>query len=163
RDKPWLALCGYLGGLRSRIEVNVDLPHSALALLHLAMHETYPGHHAERCVKDAVLVRGRGLLEETIVLVPTPQSLVAEGIAELAPLLVLESEAGAALSGVAHEAGVDFDLELALAVERADEPLRWAELNAALLLHEHGADPAEVHAYLERWALLSPEFASHVL
>jgi hypothetical protein len=72
RDKPWLAFCGHLGDLRSRIAVNVDLPLSAIELLVLAIHETYPGHHAERCCKEHLLVRGRGLLEETIVLVPTP-------------------------------------------------------------------------------------------
>jgi len=47
---------------------------SALELLVLVMHETYPGHHTERCSKEHLLVRGRGLLEETLVLVPTPQS-----------------------------------------------------------------------------------------
>src|SRR6266545_6130136 len=48
RDKPWWAFCGYLGALRSRVAVNVDLPLSAIDLLILAIHETYPGHHAER-------------------------------------------------------------------------------------------------------------------
>ncbi len=85
RDEPWMAFCSYLGGLRSRIEVNLDLPQTAFDLLVLAIHETYPGHHAERCCKEQLLVRGRGLLEEAIVLVPTPQSLVSEGIATLAP------------------------------------------------------------------------------
>ena len=33
RDKPWLAFCDYLGDLRSRITVNVDLPMSAIELL----------------------------------------------------------------------------------------------------------------------------------
>ena len=94
RDEPWIAFCYYLGGLQSRISVNVDLPKSASEILHLTMHETYPGHHAERCVKEQLLVLGDGLLEETIVLVPTPQSIVAEGIAELAPAMVLESGAG---------------------------------------------------------------------
>jgi hypothetical protein len=79
RDKPWLAFSEYLGGLRSRITVNVDLSMSALELLHLTGHETYPGHHAERSAKDHLLVCGRGLLEETLVLAPTPQSLVSEG------------------------------------------------------------------------------------
>ena len=89
-DEPWLAFCYYLGDLRSRISVNVDLPMSAIELLVLTIHETYPGHHAERCCKEHLLVRGRGLLEETIVMVPTPQSLVAEGIASLAPSMLLE-------------------------------------------------------------------------
>ena len=38
----------------------------------------------------------RGLLEETLVLVPTPQSLVTEGIATLAPHVLLEGDGGPA-------------------------------------------------------------------
>ena len=163
RDKPWWAFCNYLGDLRSRVELNVDLPMSAIDLLHLAIHETYPGHHAERCSKEHVLVRGRGLLEETLVMVPTPQSLVSEGIAELAPHLLLEGEGGAALAAVVHDAGLDLDLSHALAVRRAGEPLRWAEVNAALMLHDSGASEAEANAYLERWALITPELAAHVV
>ena len=124
RDEPWLAFCDYLGDLRSRIAVNVDLPMSAIELLVLAIHETYPGHHTERACKEQLLVRGRGLLEETLVLVPTPQSLVSEGIAELAPSLLLEGDAGAALAAVVREAGIELDLAHALAVERALRAVR---------------------------------------
>jgi len=122
RDKPWLAFCGYLGDLRSRIAVNVTLPISAIELLILTLHETYPGHHTERCSKDHLLVRGRGLLEETLVLLPTPQSLVTEGIATLAPEVLLEGDGGAALAAVTHDAGIELDLAHALAVRRAHEP-----------------------------------------
>lgn len=163
RDRPWLAFCEYLGDLRSRIAVNVDLPMSAIELLRLTMHETYPGHHAERCSKEHLLVRGRGLLEETLVLVPTPQSLVSEGIAELAPEVLLEGDGGAALTAVMHAAGIELDLTHALAVERAYEPCRWAEVNAALMLHDAGASEAETQAYLERWALTTPKLAAHLI
>jgi hypothetical protein len=163
RDKPWLAFCEYLGGLRSRIAVNVDLPMSALELLRVTMHETYPGHHTERASKDHLLVHGRGLLEETIVLVPTPQSLVSEGIAELAPELLLEGDGAAALAAVMQHAGIELDLGHALAVERALEPCRWAEVNAALMLHEAGASEAEAQAYLERWGLMSAQLAAHLI
>jgi hypothetical protein len=163
RDQPWLAFCEYLGDLRSRIAVNVDLPMSAIELLILTIHETYPGHHAERCSKEHLLVRGRGLLEETLVLVPTPQSLVSEGIATLAPSVLLEGEGGAAPAAVMHDAGIELDLAHALAVERALEPCRWAEVNAALMLHEDGASEPEMQAYLERWGLMTPELASHVI
>jgi hypothetical protein len=84
------SFCEYHGGMQSRIQVNVDLPLSALEVLTVAIHETYPGHHAERCWKELLLVRDQERLEETIVLVPTPQSLVAEGIAKVAPPLLLE-------------------------------------------------------------------------
>jgi hypothetical protein len=164
RDEPWLAFCEYLGNLRSRISVNVDLPISAIELLTLAIHETYPGHHTERCCKEQSLVRGRNLLEETLVLVPTPQALVGEGIATIAPGLLLEGDDAWALADVVRdEAGVDVDLDLALAVERALEPCRWANLNAALMLHEAGAKESEVQLYLERWGLLTPDMAAHLI
>ena len=163
RDKPWLAFSEYLGGLRSRIAVNVDLSMSALELLHLTSHETYPGHHAERSAKDHLLVCGRGLLEETLVLVPTPQSLVSEGIAELAPTVLLEGDGGGAFAAVLQDTGIELDLAHALAVERALEPCRWAEVNADLMLHEAGASKAEAHAYLEQWGLMTPELAAHVV
>ena len=137
---------------------------SAFELLTLAIHETYPGHHAERCCKEHLLVRGRGLLEETIVLVPTPQSLVAEGIAELAVSVLLESDGGAALAAVAHDAGIELDLAHALAVEGAREPLEWAEVNAALMLHDErrergrGAAPTS-----SAGRLLTPELAAHLI
>jgi hypothetical protein len=163
RDKPWWASCVYLGALRSRVSVNVDLPLSAIELLVLALHETYPGHHAERCCKEHLLVRGRGLLEETLVLVPTPQSLVTEGIAVLAPSVLLEGEGGPALAAVMHDAGIELDLAHAVAVRRAHEPCRWAEVNAALMLHDDGTSEAEVQGYLERWALMTPEWTAHMI
>ena len=163
RDKPWMAFCGYLGNLRSRIAVNVDLPQSAVQLLILAIHETYPGHHAERASKEHLLVRGRGLLEETLVMVPTPQSLISEGIAKLAPFVLLEGDGAAALAAIMHDAGIELDLAHDLAVERALEPCQWAEVNAALMLHEGGATEDETKAYLERWALMTPKLAAHMI
>ena len=163
RDRAWLAFCEYRGGLRSRISVNADLPISAFELLHVTCHETYPGHHAERVCKDHLLVRGQGKLEETLVLMPTPQSLVSEGIAELGPELLLASEGAERLTAVLAGAGIELDLAHALAVWRAREPCGWAEVNASLMLHEDGVSEAEVQAYLERWALMTPDFAAHVI
>jgi hypothetical protein len=163
RDVPWMAFCAYAGGGRSRISVNADLPMPAMDLLTLAIHETYPGHHTERACKEQLLVRGRGLLEETIVLVPTVQSLVSEGIAKLAPSLILGSDAGEALAGVIHAAGVDFDLARALAVGQASDALAWAQVNAAMMLHDAGAGEADVRAYLEHWGLMGPALSAHMI
>jgi hypothetical protein len=153
RDVPWRAFCYYLGGYRSQIDVNVDLPMPVMELLVIAAHEAYPGHHTERCAKERALVRGRGLLEESIVLVPTPQSLIAEGIAKLAPSVLLASGAGEQLAAVARDAGIEFDLHHAVAVQRAMEPCAWVDLNASLMLYEDGASDDDVRAYIERWAL----------
>ena len=163
RDEPWVAFCEYLGDLRSRISVNVDLPMSGLELLVLTLHETYPGHHTERALKDELLVRGQGLIEETLVLVPAPQSLVAEGIATVAPSLVLESNGAEKLAAVVRDAGVELDLAHALAVGRALEPCSWAQVNAALMLYEDEAEEDEVRAYVERWALVTPEVSAHLI
>jgi hypothetical protein len=163
RDEPWLAYNFYLGDLRGRVAVNADLPMSAIDLLVTAIHETYPGHQAERASKEHLLVRGRGLLEETLVLAPTPQSLVSEGIGRLAPRVLLAGDGGPALAALTRAAGVELDLAHALAVDRESEPCRWAEVNAALMLHDGGASEAEVHAYLQRWGLMSPELAAHLI
>jgi len=162
-DKPWLAYCGYQGRLRSRIEVNVDLPQSAIAVLHLALHEAYAGHHTEACVKEQHLVRERGVLEQTLFMVPTPQSLLAEGIAELAPELLLAGEGGAALAAIVRDAGAEFDLAHSLAIGRAREPCGWAAVNAALMLYEADATDAEAQAYIERWSLARPEEGEHAV
>jgi hypothetical protein len=162
-DKPWWASCDYLGGLRSRIRLNVDLPMSAFELLVLSIHETYPGHHTERSVKESLLVQGRGMLEETMVVTPSPQTLVAEGIAALAPNVLLEGETGRALVSILHDADLELDLPHALAVRKAHEPCRWAEVNAALMLHERKRSEAEAHSYLEQWCLEAPEWTAHLV
>ena len=96
-------------------------------------------------------------------LVPAPQALVAEGIATTAPALLLEGEHGEAIAEVVRDAGVQLDLARALAVERASEPCRWANLNAALMLHSQRASEAETHEYLVRWGLMTGDEASHLI
>jgi hypothetical protein len=160
---PWLGFCGYKGDFRSAIQVNTDFQRSAFELLILALHETYPGHHTDSTCKEKLLVRGRGLLEETILMVPAPQSLVAEGIATLAPRVLLEGEGAPRFTAIVADAGVEFDLAHSLAVDLAHEPTRWAEVNTALMLYEDGASDAEAQQYLERWALIGPELAAHVI
>ena len=161
-DEPWMGYCRYAGGLRSRISLNGDLPQSIIDLIRLVIHETYPGHHVERCLKDELLVRERGLLEETIVLLPTPQSVIAEGIASMAPPLVLERWPDA-MERVADAAGIDVDFPRAIAVQSALDACRWLEVNAALMLYEEGRGEDEVRAYLERWGLLDAQLSAHVI
>jgi hypothetical protein len=161
RDEPWAAFNYYEGGLRSRIAVNTDLPLPATRAVELVAHETYPGHHTERVWKEQRLVREGGCLEETILMIGAPQATIAEGIAEVGSRLLLGDElddlAAAHLTGV----GIDYDAELSRAVKAAAQPLGDAFGNTALMLHEDGASEEEAAAYLERWALSSPERARH--
>jgi hypothetical protein len=162
-DESWMAYNFYLGDLRGRVAVNISLPMSAIELLHLAIHETYPGHQAERAMKEHLLVRGQAKIEESLVLTPTPQSLIAEGIGELAPKLLLGGAGAAEFGGLIHKAGLKFDLAQALAIERARSKCQWAMVNAALMLHESGASEAEAQSYLERWGLLNAGQAGHAV
>ena len=59
-DEPWWAFNYYLGDLRSRVVLNVDVPTTGLDLIHLAAHEVYPGHHTEHAVKEQLLVARPG-------------------------------------------------------------------------------------------------------
>jgi hypothetical protein len=140
----------YLGGRRSRVVINTDLPVYSFRLPDLVAHELYPGHHTERAWKEALLVDGEGRFEESIMLTGTPQSVVSEGIASLAPEL---AEAAALAPEVYAELGVDYEPEVADAVRGARADLEGASVNAALLLHVDGRPADEVVDYLERWTL----------
>ncbi|HKR69775.1 MAG TPA: hypothetical protein VJT16_13125 [Streptosporangiaceae bacterium] len=162
-DVPWLGYNFYQGELCGRVAINASVSKSAVELLDLALHETYPGHQAERASKEHLLVRERGMAEETLVLAFTPQSVISEGIARLAPQILLEGDGQAAFADIARGAGVEVDLDHALAIEAAIGPCEWAQVNAALMLHEGDASPDEAREYLQRWALLAPDLAGHVV
>jgi hypothetical protein len=153
RDEPWWAFNYYLGGLRSRVVVNSDTTTTASDIVTLAAHEVYPGHHTEHAVKEQRLLRERVWLEESIQLVPTPQAVVSEGIAETGLDVLLDAGLRNELEAVLAAQGLDADLDRALAIGRARRPLRRIGLDVALLLHEHGASTAEAQAHHERWAL----------
>ena len=153
-DKPWSGFNYYLGGLRSRVAINVDLPVLSPSLGHLVAHEAYPGHHTEHTRKEVGLVRRRRWQEETIFLVGTPQCLLAEGLADLGVEVTFGRRPEPVVAEHLAPLGVRYDAEVAAAVAEAGEALSWVRSNAAILLHDEGAPVDDVVAYLERWALL---------
>ncbi len=159
-DEPWWAFNYYLGGLRSRVVVNVDVPTTCDDLVELGAHEVYPGHHTEHAVKEQLLIRDRGQIEEAIQLVPTPAALVSEGIAETGPGLVLDGDLPDRLTRVLRRHGLDCDLAHARAIRDARRPLRRLGLDAALMIHEDGASSEEAQAHVARWGLMPPEEAA---
>ncbi|MBW3580421.1 MAG: DUF885 domain-containing protein [Actinobacteria bacterium] len=155
--QPWAGFNYYLGELRSRVAINVDLPVLSPTLAHLVAHEAYPGHHTEHCRKEIGLVRRRRWLEETIFLVGTPQCLLAEGLADLGLEVVVsphaEERAEMAASHL-RPLGIPFDAEVVAQVATAGEGLQGVRGNVAMLLHGQGVDPHDAVAYAERWGLL---------
>ncbi len=159
-DEPWWAFNYYLGGLRSRVVVNADTLTTPFDLVSLAAHEVYPGHHTEHAVKEQGLIRDAGYLEEAIQLVPTPQSLLSEGIAETGLDLLLDADLRAELTELFASHGLEEDIGLALEVGRARRPIGGVSVDAALIIHERGGTVDEAQAHVERWGLRTPEQAA---
>ena len=155
-DKPWSGFNYYLGNFRSRVAINADLGHRMGQLPHMVAHESYPGHHTEHCRKEAGLVRRQQQAEHTIFLVNTPQCLMAEGLADLGLPAAVGPGWGPWAAAILADLGLRMDGELAESLEVAAAGLLGVRQDAALMLHDQGADQADVQAYLQRW-LLIPE------
>jgi len=161
-DEPWWAFNYYLGNLHSRVVLNIDVPTTGTDLIHLAGHEVFPGHHTEHAVKEQLLIRDQGKIEEGIQLVPTPQAVLSEGIAETGAELILDDAAKEEAYAILRRHGATLvDPELSERIAKAIEPLRTVGLDAALMIHEEGATVEQAEAYVEKWNLVPPEQAKH--
>lgn len=161
-DEPWWAFNYYLGALSSRVVLNVDVPTTGLDLVHLAGHEVYPGHHVEHAVKEQVLIRDGGKIEEGIQLVPTPQAVLSEGIAETGAEIILDAAAKEEAFAILRRHGATLVApELSERISKIAEGLRTVGLDAALMIHEEGASVEEAQAYVEKWSLVTPDQAKH--
>jgi hypothetical protein len=161
--KPWAGFNYYLGGLRSRVAINTDLPVLSPVLGALVAHEAYPGHHTEHSRKEVGLVRRRKQLEETIFLVGTPQCLVAEGLADLGLEVIVGRRPEPVLAEHLRPLGIPYDADVVAQVAVAGEALGAARGNAAIMIHDAGKSADEAVAYLSRWALLPPARAAKLV
>ena len=159
RDQPWSAYNWYDGGLRSRVDVNTDLPTHLPDFAHTVAHETYPGHHLEHAWKEANLVE-RGRVEASALLINTPECFVSEGLADVGfDFVSPPADRAALLDEVFQLAEVPVGddsvrrseaAEIAAVLMRPRGTLRSSRVNAALMLHAEGIPRDEVLAYLVR-------------
>ena len=161
-DEPWSAYNYYEGRLRSRIAVNTDVPMATNFLTELMAHELYPGHQTEHAWKEQLLYREGGRPEASILMIGTPESLIAEGIAGLAAEMVLEDE-DAFAAEVLGRHGIDYDADVARAVKAVRRPLGRVSDNAAMMLYEDGATEDETLEYLKDRALMSERRATQAM
>ncbi len=167
--QPWSGYNWYDGNLRSRVDLNTDLPIRAPDLLSVLAHETYPGHHLEHAWKEARLVRRDERLECSILLINTPECLISEGLADLGRRFAVpaDQEEGllaelfqrAGLAGSADPATLTELARTAMALRSPRARLGEFAVNAALRRHVDDAGHASVRAELEQVALLTPERA----
>ena len=156
-DRPWGGYADYLGELHTRVRINADRRTSSLRLLELVAHEAYPGHHTEHVCKDTGLIGALRRIELGVYVYPTPQVVVAEGIAQLGLELLLGAEADAVGAQCLRPLGIGYDVETAAVYRRAEEMLLPLGANIAMLLDDgHSAD--EMRSYARRWALHDDDF-----
>jgi hypothetical protein len=170
RNEPWSGYNWYDGGLRSRVDLNLDLPVRVADLLSVLPHETYPGHHLEHAWHETHLVDDLGRMEASVLCINAPECLLSEGLADLGRRFAVPPEDEAAmltevfrLAGLAtagEAAGARDAADRQVAISRALAAVRGVAGNAALMLHADGAPRAEVLAYLERRLLSTPERAA---
>jgi len=171
RGQPWSGYNWYDGGLRSRVELNVDLPIRAADLVSVVAHETYPGHHLEHAWKEAGLVRDQGRLEASALLINTPECLVSEGLADLGRRFAVPPEAEMELLVELLERAGLFDARDAATAAAATatrvatlrHELSAVAINAALMRHASGASHDETQDYLVEVGLMIPERAARRL
>lgn len=91
-NKPWAGYSTYLGNHRSLVQINTDFALGPDDVLTLACHEAWPGHHAWNSLRDQ---HGRGWPEVSVQPTFSPQSLLSEGAATVAPDLAFSENARA--------------------------------------------------------------------
>ncbi len=166
KDKPWGGYNWYEGNLSSLIEVNTDLPKSLDGITGLLAHEGYPGHHVYNALLEQDLVKAKGWVEFTVYPLYSPQSLIAEGTANAAlGMVITEAEHRAFMKDVlAPLAGLDTqDLDRYLDLQKLLGTLGKAGDLAIRMQLEEGRPDTEVIAFLQRYALSTPERAKKSL
>jgi hypothetical protein len=161
-DEPWSAYNYYKGDLRSHIAVNTDVPMATNFVTELMAHELYPGHQTEHAWKEQLLLREAGQTEASILMIGTPESLIAEGIAGLAAKIVLQDE-DAFAAEVLNRHGIAYDAELARAVKAVRRPLARTSDNAAMMIYEGGTPESDAFEYLRDRALMSDRRAKQAM
>ena len=155
-DKRWLGYASYVGGLRTHISVNTDLPVLASILAHLTSHEIYGGHHTHHVWQEVELVRGRGELEWTLTVLWAPSAVISEGIATTGPTIVAGNGQQLAAE-VLGRLGFEYDAETGARVTEASRLLHGVSANVAMLLHDRGASVEEAREYAATWSLQPDE------
>ena len=165
-NQPWSAYNWYLGGYRSRIDLNTDLPTRISWLPDLIAHEAYPGHHTELSIKEAKLVRQRDYQEHIITLINAPSCVIAEGLATTALAAVLSDEEleDWYRKEILPRAGMSHvDAKTILEVDHASRKLAGVAGNAAFMLHDRQNSPDEISRYIQEYNLSTEKEAAKTI
>jgi hypothetical protein len=165
-DQPWMAYNRYLGGYKSLIEINTDLPMRVNGLAITIAHEGYPGHHTELCMKEAKLIRQMDYQEHLVTLINSPSSVIAEGIATSALETVLtdqELEAWYREEILPRADMTHVDAKQIMEITRAERKMRDLWGNAAFMLHDQKKSTGEIISYLQKYEMSTEKEANRAI
>ena len=161
--KSWNAYNWYKGDYVSLIQVNTELPIAIDRAIDLACHEGYPGHHVYNASLEKALVRDRGWTEFSFYPLFSPQSLIAEGSANLGIDMAFPDAERTRFErdSLFPLAGLDTSLaERNAAVRRVNEQLNYARNEVARRYLNGDLDRAGAEQALQRYWLITPEAAA---
>ena len=139
RNQPWSAFSRYRGQGHSTISINLDFPLTVDAVLELACHEGYPGHHVFNTLRDQALLAQEHRPEAEVQLTFSPQSYVSEAAAAYAPRLAFS---------LAERTAIERTILFPLAGLPPSEAARYVALSS-LVRQLASAEPAVVRDYLD--------------
>jgi len=163
-NQPWGAYNWYLGGYKSRIDFNTDLPTKVNVLAGLIAHEGYPGHHTELSIKESNLIRQKNYREHTLTLINSPSCVISEGIATTALETILtddELEDWYREEILPHAGLSHIDPKMLMKISRAARKMDGLTGNAAFLLHDQGKNETDISLYLQEYGMNTEEEAEH--
>jgi hypothetical protein len=162
-NKPWAGYNWYKGNFHSVIQVNSDLPIFIDRAVDLAAHEGYPGHHVYNSLLEKNLVRDRGWVEFSVYALFSPQSLIAEGTANLgrdvafpnkAERMKFEKEVLFPAAGIDASRADEY-----YAVQDLMKQLHYVTNEAARRLINGEIDENAAQQWLQKYAVMQPLFA----
>ncbi len=159
KNEPWSAYNWYLGNYKSRIDVNTDLPIEWTNFLKLATHEGYPGHHTEHAIKEKKLYQEENRFEHSILLIPTPEAVIAEGIGNtgIDVLFSAHEKVKISLEELCPNAQNE-DLELLSLREQAWKNLSGFSNNIAIHAHVDGWSDDQLIDYVLSFGFYSEKY-----
>ena len=160
--KTWSAYNWYKGNFRSVIQVNTELPITIDRMIDLACHEGYPGHHVYNALLEQTLVKGRGWVEFSVYPLFSPQSLIAEGTANLGIEVAFPGESRTTFERDTLYPIAGLDPKTAAtysAVQTLIGKLSYAGNEAARRYLNGEIDRAAAAKWLESWAMMPKDRA----
>lgn len=161
--QPWGAYNWYQGNYRGLMQIDTTKPLYVTGMIGLVAHEGYPGHHLGDVVREETLLRNRRWMENSVILLFSPVSLVSEGTGNYAAELAAPRAARIAFikNVLCPMAGISpAEVERYFDIQELQRQLRYAWRDAARRYLDGVATPEATIAWLGHYCLETAQKAA---